>query len=176
VGERLRAPLRLVGRPVGLRVRGPSPACAIVVFDCECPHSIPAGRAVRKEERSTKLFASPASTDRHATHLSTGAFSAPRMRTRLGPSRSSSSLHRMPSISDALVVTRRHARVGLLTARCAARDTLLADGVTWIDLRAEGPCFARPVRARTGKSPRASSVVSRTCKLSAAGWEHAITF
>jgi len=26
-------PLRLVGRPVGLRVRGPSPACAIVVFE-----------------------------------------------------------------------------------------------------------------------------------------------
>lgn len=54
----------------------------------------------------------------------------------------------MPSISDALVVTRRHARVGLLTARCAGRDTLLADGVPCIDLRAEGLCHARPVRVR----------------------------
>jgi hypothetical protein len=38
----------------------------------------------------------------------------PRMRTPLGPSRTSWSLHRIPSSSDALVVTRRHARVGLL--------------------------------------------------------------
>jgi hypothetical protein len=49
----------------------------------------------------------------------TGAFSAPRMRTPLGPSRTSWSLHRKPTASDALMVTRRHARVGLLTARCA---------------------------------------------------------
>jgi hypothetical protein len=40
----------------------------------------------------------------------TGAFSAPRMRTPLGPSRTSWSLHRTVPPSDALVVTRRHAR------------------------------------------------------------------
>jgi len=44
----------------------------------------------------------------------TGTFSVPRMRTPLGPSRTSWSLHRIPSSSDALVVARRHARVGLL--------------------------------------------------------------
>jgi len=70
------------------------------------------------------------------------------MRTLLGPSRTSSSLHRMPSTSDALVVTRRHGRVGLLTARSAARDTRLAEHAPRIHLRAEGLCHAEPVRAR----------------------------
>jgi len=35
VGEQLSAPLRLVGRPIGRRVRGPSTACAIDVFDLD---------------------------------------------------------------------------------------------------------------------------------------------
>ena len=61
-----------------------------------------------------KRLASSASDARHSAHLSTGTFSVPRMRTPLGPSRTSWSLHRIPSPSDALVVTRRHARVGLL--------------------------------------------------------------
>ena len=71
-----------------------------------------------------KRLASLASDDRHAAHHWTGAFSAPRMRTPLGPSRTSWSLHRLPSTSDALVVTLRHVRVGLLrTARSAVRVT-----------------------------------------------------
>jgi len=40
----------------------------------------------------------------------TDAFSAPRMRTPLGPSRTSWSLHRTVPTSDALIVTCRHAR------------------------------------------------------------------
>ena len=40
----------------------------------------------------------------------TDAFSAPRMRTPLDPSRISWSLHRTVSISDALLVTHEHAR------------------------------------------------------------------
>jgi hypothetical protein len=60
-----------------------------------------------------KRLASPASTDRYAAHHWTGTFSVPRMRTPLGPSRASWSLHRIPSISDALVVTCRHGRIGL---------------------------------------------------------------
>jgi hypothetical protein len=49
----------------------------------------------------------------------TGAFSAPRMRTPRGPSRTLWSLHRTVSISDVLIVTGRHTRVGILSARCA---------------------------------------------------------
>lgn len=40
----------------------------------------------------------------------TDAFSAPRMRTPLDPSRISGSLHWTVSISDTLMVTRKHAR------------------------------------------------------------------
>jgi hypothetical protein len=38
---------------------------------------------------------------------------------------------------------------------------LLADDETEIDLRAEGPCFALPVKVERAMSPRAPSVVSR---------------
>lgn len=69
----------------------------------------------------------PASTTHVPAHHSSGAFFAPRMRTPLGPSRSSKSLHRTVSISDALMVTRGHARVGLFrTARCARPKFLLS--------------------------------------------------
>jgi hypothetical protein len=70
------------------------------------------------------------------------------MRTPLGPSRASWSLHRLPSTSDALVVTLRHARVGLLNRpmRCPCRRPLRIDE-TKFDLRAEGPWNTRPVRA-----------------------------
>jgi hypothetical protein len=49
----------------------------------------------------------------------TDAFSAPRMRTPRGPSRTLWSLHRIVSTSDVLVVTGRHTRVEILFARCA---------------------------------------------------------
>jgi len=49
----------------------------------------------------------------------TNAFSAPRMRTPRGPSRTLWSLHRIVSTSDVLVVTGRHTRVEFLFARCA---------------------------------------------------------
>jgi len=49
----------------------------------------------------------------------TGAFSAPRMRTPRGPSRTLWSLHRTVSTSDSPIVTRRHTRVEILFARCA---------------------------------------------------------
>jgi hypothetical protein len=53
----------------------------------------------------------------------TDAFSAPRMRTPRGPSRTLWSLHRTVSTSDALVVTRRHTRVEILFARCAVHSS-----------------------------------------------------
>ena len=123
-----------------------------------------------------KQLASSASTERHPAHRWTGAFSAPRMRTRLGPSRTSSSLHRIPSISDALVVTRRHARVGLQTARCADRRAPLAENVTEVDLRAEGLRNARTGKGPAPGSPRAPSVVSRTRELSPMGRTRAEPF
>jgi hypothetical protein len=51
----------------------------------------------------------------------TDAFSAPRMRTPRGPSRTLWSLHRTVPISDVPFVTRRHTRVEFLFARCAVR-------------------------------------------------------
>jgi len=70
------------------------------------------------------------------------------MRTPLGPSRTSWSLHRIPSSSDALVVTRRHARVGLLNRpmRWPLHPPLAREDVPDVDLRAEGPWNTRPVR------------------------------
>jgi len=53
----------------------------------------------------------------------TGAFSAPRMRTPRGPSRTLWSLHRTVSTSDIPIVTRRHTRVEILFARCAVRSS-----------------------------------------------------
>jgi hypothetical protein len=49
----------------------------------------------------------------------TDAFSAPRMRTPRGPSRTLWSLHRITSTSDVPIVTRRHTRVEILFARRA---------------------------------------------------------
>lgn len=69
------------------------------------------------------------------------AFSAPRMRTPLGPSRTSWSLHQTASISDTLIVTRRHARVSLCAARCAGRDTFLADRAATLTCESEDPTF-----------------------------------
>ena len=54
--------------------------------------------------------------------------------------------------SDVPVVTLRHARSALLADRCAFRLTALADDEAGIDLRAEGPCFASPVRAMRAKA------------------------
>jgi hypothetical protein len=75
-------------------------------------------------------------------------FATPRMRTLRGPSRALKSLHRTVSISDTLLSARRHARVGLRTARCATHNALLADGVVKFDLRAQGSRTTLPVKAR----------------------------
>jgi hypothetical protein len=86
VGEPLRAPLRFLCGSPRWTVRQEAVAClrhrrfvpgALYL-------AIPAIRVVRKGEGSTTLFAPPASTEHVPTHLSTGAFSAPRMRTTRG--------------------------------------------------------------------------------------------
>jgi len=83
-------------------------------------------------------------------YRSTGTFSVPRIRTPLGPSRSSWSLHRTVSTSDVLVVTLRHARVGIRTARSArpvVTPPLRVDDAEAFDLRVEGLRIALPVKA-----------------------------
>jgi hypothetical protein len=82
----------------------------------------------------------------------TGAFSAPRMRTPLGPSRTSWSLHRTVPPSDALVVTRRHAR-----AASVPSDALSVGERLSARFRLSG----RPVgRCMRGPSPVSAIVVS----------------
>jgi len=120
---------------------------AIVAFVLGAVAAIPAIRVVRKEDDRRSYSLSSASTDHCAAHLWTDVFATSRMRTLLGPSRASKSLHRTVSISDTLMSARRHARVGLRTARCATRDTLLADGVTMFDPRTRGSRTTSPVRA-----------------------------
>ena len=133
VGEQLSAPVRLsLAAPLDSASGGRHPPAPSSSSVSDVPDSIPAVRAVRKEERSVKRLASPASASRHAAHHSPTPFQRRGCLTPLGPSRTSWSLHRMPPASDALVVTRRHARVGLLTARSAAREHLA--------LRLRQPC------------------------------------
>jgi hypothetical protein len=91
-------------------VRGPSPVFAIVVSFQVPSLAIPAIRVVRKEEDRRSYSLPSASGDHVPAHHSPNTFSVPRMRTPLGPSRTSWSLHRTASTSDILVVTRRHAR------------------------------------------------------------------
>jgi hypothetical protein len=100
----------------------------------------------------------------------TGAFSAPRMRTPRGPSRTLWSLHRIESTSDVPLspagtpesesfppdVLSYRQRVDLTASR----------GLRGVDLLVRGPCFALVVETKTGNSPRTPSVVLETCELS----------
>jgi hypothetical protein len=85
----------------------------------------------------------------------TGAFSAPRMRTPRGPSRTLWSLHRTMSTSDAPSVTRRHARIGF---RIDPSDTLSLENSTFrprerrTEPASQGLCFDLPVRASRAKA------------------------
>ena len=93
------------------------------------------------------------------------------MRTPLGPSRTSWSLHRIPSISDALVVTCRHARSGLRNRPMRSPSRLsLARGNREPRLPAGRRTLEHPSReGQMHSSPKAPSVVLRTCELSPAG-------
>jgi hypothetical protein len=105
-------PTRLRHRRVSDRVPSPRPRPFAVVREGD-------------DRRSYSL--SSASAERDAAHRWTGAFSAPRMRTPRGPSRTLKSLRRIVSTSDAPIVTRRHTRVEIRFARCADRRPALAD-------------------------------------------------
>jgi hypothetical protein len=104
----------------------------------------------------------------------TDAFSAPRMRTPRGPSRTLWSLHRIVSTSDVLVVTRRHTRVEFLFARCAVLSPTCCSHfyVQLAEARVELTCWSEDLTSlrrfptETGQSPRTPSVVLQTCELS----------
>jgi hypothetical protein len=87
----------------------------------------------------------------------TDAFSAPRMRTPRGPSRSLWSLHRIVSTSDVPVVTYRHTRVEILFARCAAHrrhvDIAAYRDRSGVDRQVRGPGFASAVSRQDGPKP-----------------------
>jgi hypothetical protein len=90
----------------------------------------------------------------------TDAFSAPRMRTPRGPSRTLWSLHRIVSTSDALIVTRRHTRVEILFARSAVRSSACTShfrapyrGRRRVDLLVRGPGSATTVSRDDGPKP-----------------------
>jgi hypothetical protein len=74
------------------------------------------------------------------------------MRTLLGPSRASKSLHRTVPTSDVPTVARRHARVGFLAARCAPQSTVLAGGVLELTFQPKDFRFVPPVRAERAKA------------------------
>ena len=160
VGERLSARFRLGGRPVGRCVSGPSPSCAIVVIfsgalTCDPDHS-------RGQEGggSTELFAAVSfGRSRSGAPLDRRLFSvedANSPRALLGP-RGAFTEPRRPS--DALVVTRRHARPASVptdalsaSALTFARFRLAPECRDQIHLRAEGPCFALPVKVVRAKA------------------------
>jgi hypothetical protein len=68
VGERLTTPLRISVRPVGPRVRGPSPSFAIVAFVVGAFTTTPAIRVVREEEGRRSYSLPPASADHDVAH------------------------------------------------------------------------------------------------------------
>jgi hypothetical protein len=114
--------------------------------------AIPAVSRGQKRGGSTELFAAVSFGRARLGAPLTDAFSAPRMRTPLGPSRTSWSLHRTVSTSDALTVTCRHARPASVPsdALSAARSSRMVQ--LTIALQAEGPHFTPPVRTMRAKA------------------------
>jgi hypothetical protein len=117
-----------------------------------CPHFRSQAFAC-PERRRVERAVSPVSFGRSrlGAPLPT-AFSASRMRTTLGPSRSSCCLHRIVSTSDILVVIRRHARptsssTDALTVTRSSRMVPLSLTFEPKDCR-----FTVPVRARWAKA------------------------
>jgi hypothetical protein len=112
----------------------------------------PAIRVVRIEEDRRSYSLPSASGDHVPAHHLPAAFSAPRMRTPLGPSRTSWSLHRTASTSDVLVVTRRHARPASVPTDALSAPTLLADGRVRLTLEPKDPAFRIAGEGKTGKT------------------------
>jgi len=136
-------------------------------FRFRCPPCNPGYSRSQERGGSTELFAAVSFGRSRSGAPLTDTFSVPRMRTPLGPSRTSGSFHRTASTSDIFVVTPRHARPTSVPTDALSVTSSHPFGlrmVTMIHLRAEGLRVAVPVRAQTGESPRMSSVVSRACE------------
>jgi len=121
VGKRLSASSRISVRPFGRCVRWPRTCLRHRRIRFWVPsRSTPAFRETRGEEGRRSYSLPPASDEsQRGAPLRPTPFWAPRMRTPRGPSRTLWSLHRIVSTSDVPVVTGRHTRVGILSARCA---------------------------------------------------------
>jgi hypothetical protein len=162
VGERLRAPLwqSLRCHPVGLCVREPSLLLRHRRLRHGCPHFRSQAFACPGRRRVERAV-SPVSFGRSrlGAPLPT-AFSASRMRTTLGPSRSSCCLHRIVSTSDILVVTRRHARPisSSTDALTVTRSSRMVPPALTFEPRTP---YHRAGKGKMGGSPRMPSVVSR---------------
>jgi hypothetical protein len=152
VGERLSARFRLVGRPLGRCVSGPSPSCAIVAFIQVPSLAIPAIRVVRKEEDRRSYSLSSASGDHASAHRSPTPFQRRGCGLPLDLLGPRGAFTEPCPPSDALVVTRRHARPASVPTDALSVIRSLRMVMTEIDLRAEGPCFALPVKARRAKA------------------------
>jgi hypothetical protein len=97
--------------PLDVASGGLSPASAIVAFVTGCLHTTPTIRVAREGRVDEAIRCRQLQPIAIRRTSETGAFSAPRMRTPRGPSRTLWSLHRVVSTSDVPVVTRRHTRV-----------------------------------------------------------------
>jgi len=107
------------------------------------------GQEKRRIDGAIRCRQLRAITSRRTTHR---RLFASRMRTPLGPSRTSWSLHRTVPTSDALIVTCRHARPASVPsdALSVTRSSRMVPAE--IALQAEGPHFAVPVRAKRAKA------------------------
>jgi hypothetical protein len=170
VGEQLSAPLRLVGRPIGRRVRGPRYHLRHRRVRSGCSRTAaPAIRVVREGESRRSYSLSPASGSHVPAHLSPTPF----QRRGCGPSaillgscRAFTEPCRPLTFSRSL---RGTPESDSESARCASPlvSTLAGRGTARVDLRAEGPCFGRPVKVYRAKArerlPSCSSVQAETC-------------
>jgi hypothetical protein len=151
VGERLSTRFRLCGRPVGRCVSGPSPFCAIVAivsgaFTRSRPFAWSEGRRVDEAIRCRQLRPLASRRTSHRRLFSVeDADSSWTFSDLVEPS---------PNRVDHLTLSWSLADTpeSASCRRVAFRDALLADDATKIALRAEGPHFAVPVRARRAKA------------------------
>ena len=131
-----------------LRQGAVAPNCAIVASVTGALTFGPKRSRAQEGGGSKGRLALSASGDHAPAHHLPDDFSASRMRTTLGPSRSSCCLHRIASTSDILTVTRRHARSisSSTDALTVTRSSRMVPRVLTFepkDLR-----FTLPVRAR----------------------------
>jgi hypothetical protein len=165
--------VRLSGRPVGRRVRGPSPSCAIATFVLGALTCDPGHSRGQEGGGSAGLFAFASFGQSRVGAPLADAFSASRMRTFLEPSRSSKSVYRTVSTSDIPWLLTDTPESVSVTARCASLvGATLAGYADGIDLPAIRISPRLAGKGKTHVDPRTPSVVSRTCRPKPADQAH----